>query len=337
MSGIFISYRRDDAAASAGRIYDCLSNYFGPHRVFFDRSTIPPGSDFTLEIEDRVANAEAMVVVLGERWLASVGADGKRRLEDPRDLVRREVEAALARGIPLFPVLVAGARLPAADALPETLRGLCRRNALELAERSFAHDLDCLIEAISSSLSALTPRPEQPSAGSGTHTVVKKVCMLGSFGVGKTSLVRRFVDSIFDDRYLTTVGVKIDKKVVKVGSLRMTLILWDLAGEDEVTPVQLRYLRGAYGYVLVADGLRSGTLDTARELQRRVEDTIGVLPFVLAVNKSDRKNEWQIADEILGPLAKSWPVFETSARIGQGVEEMFRSLAGRLITDGEIR
>ena len=92
----------------------------------------------------------------------------------------------------------------------------------------------------------------------------KKVCVLGAFGVGKTSLIRRYVESIFSDAYLTTVGVKIDKKTLTVGTEPVTLILWDIAGEDEVTPIRMSYVRGAAGYFLVADGMRAETLDVAQ-------------------------------------------------------------------------
>jgi len=96
-----------------------------------------------------------------------------------------------------------------------------------------------------------------------------KICMLGGFGVGKTSLVSRFVSSIFSDRYLTTVGVKIDKKKVSLDSGEMTLMLWDIYGQDEFQTVRDSYLRGATGYLLVADGTRYSTLDTAVVLQKR--------------------------------------------------------------------
>jgi small GTP-binding protein len=161
--------------------------------------------------------------------------------------------------------------------------------------------------------------------------------LLGSFGVGKTSLVRQFVESTFDDRYLTTIGVKIDKKVVVVGTGRVTLMLWDLAGEDEITHLRSPYLRGSSGYILVADGLRSGTLEKAVELRRKVEETIGAVPFVLAVNKADLRNAWQIKDADIAALSKGCPVFETSAKNGQGVDEIFRNLAERLVRGGETQ
>ena len=121
-----------------------------------------------------------------------------------------------------------------------------------------------------------------------TVAVQKKICMLGGFSVGKTSLVKRYVASIFSESYLTTVGVKIDKKTVTLGERVVHLILWDLAGEDDMSSLRMSYLRGSAGYVLVADGTRPATLETALSLRRRVEADYGPLPFALLLNKNDR-------------------------------------------------
>ncbi|MGH9835660.1 MAG: Rab family GTPase, partial [Blastocatellia bacterium] len=99
--------------------------------------------------------------------------------------------------------------------------------------------------------------------------IQKKICLLGAFAVGKTSLVARFVKSIYSDQYITTVGVKVDKKTVKVDDREINLIVWDLAGEDEFQKVQMSYLSGASGYLLIADGTRLNTLETARMLRER--------------------------------------------------------------------
>jgi small GTP-binding protein len=159
----------------------------------------------------------------------------------------------------------------------------------------------------------------------------KKICLLGAFGVGKTSLVRRFVDTIFSDAYLTTVGVKIDKKVVRVETEEMALILWDIAGEDEVAAVRVSYLRGAAGYLLVVDGTRPETLDTAASIQRRITAEIGGVPFFALLNKSDLVEDWAIPPErIEGLEAQGWAFRRTSAKTGLGVEETFQELAARL-------
>ena len=115
----------------------------------------------------------------------------------------------------------------------------------------------------------------------------KKVCVLGAFGVGKTSLVRRYVESIFSDTYLTTVGVKVDKKTLDVGGAPLTLVLWDIAGEDDTTAIRMSYLRGAAGYFLVADGTRPETVEVARFIQARVTAEVGPLPYLLLLNKAD--------------------------------------------------
>src|ERR1700689_1309623 len=99
----------------------------------------------------------------------------------------------------------------------------------------------------------------------------KKICMLGYYGVGKTSLVSQFVNRLFADKYQTTVGVRIDKKAMDVEGHELTLMLWDVAGEEDDAPVNLKYVRGASGYLLVVDGRRRKTLDAALSIQQRVE------------------------------------------------------------------
>ena len=156
----------------------------------------------------------------------------------------------------------------------------------------------------------------------------KKVCMVGSSAVGKTSLVARFVKSIFTEKYLTTVGVKIDKKMVTVAEQEIGLVLWDLNGDDEFQKLQMTYLRGAAGYFLVADGCRQPTLETALDLQQRASSTIGDVPFVLAINKADLRAEWEIDAAAVSALAaRGWRILDTSAKTGQGVEEAFQLLA----------
>ncbi|HUB44497.1 MAG TPA: Rab family GTPase [Acetobacteraceae bacterium] len=159
----------------------------------------------------------------------------------------------------------------------------------------------------------------------------KKICMVGAFSVGKTSLVKRYVQSVFSETYLTTVGVKIDKKTVDVAGRTVNLILWDLAGEDDIASLRMSYLRGAAGYVLVADGTRPSTLDVALSLRERVRTEYGPLPFVLLLNKYDLTDQWEIGDAPLADLrANGWWVRTTSARTGEGVEDAFQHLAATL-------
>jgi small GTP-binding protein len=159
----------------------------------------------------------------------------------------------------------------------------------------------------------------------------KKICMLGGFSVGKTSLVKRYVQSVFSETYLTTVGVKIDKKTVDLDGRAVTLILWDVAGEDDISTVRMTYLRGCAGYVLVADGTRPSTLGVALSLRERVEAEHGSLPFVLLLNKNDLQEQWAISAGELDDLRQAgWSVRASSARTGEGVEDAFRELAVRV-------
>jgi small GTP-binding protein len=158
--------------------------------------------------------------------------------------------------------------------------------------------------------------------------IQKKVCMLGGFAVGKTSLVSQFVSSIFSDKYHTTIGVKIDKKRVALLRGEMELMLWDIYGEDDYQKVRMSYLLGASAYLLVADGTRPETIDVAMTLQQAAEREIGRVPFVLAINKVDLADQWRIERGHLEMVAaKGWKVLRTSAKTGEGVEEAFMILA----------
>jgi small GTP-binding protein len=161
--------------------------------------------------------------------------------------------------------------------------------------------------------------------------IQKKVALLGASGVGKTSLVRRFVDSLFDDHYLSTIGVKVDKKAVRVGGQDVTLMLWDVAGAEERFSVPTSYVRGAAGFLLVVDGTRSETLAVAAEIVEQVGRELGPLPFVLVFNKADLVTEWQLADASLGADAMPVHVVHTSAKTGEGVEDAFNRLAAALV------
>jgi small GTP-binding protein len=163
--------------------------------------------------------------------------------------------------------------------------------------------------------------------------IQKKICLLGGFAVGKTSLVSRFVHSIFSDKYLTTVGVKIEKKSLTLEKEALDLVVWDIYGEDDFQKVRMSYLRGASGYLLVVDGTRKSTLDTALALHEAAVQTIGKVPCVLVINKADLASIWEIDPAAISRLLQSgWRVMQTSAKSGEGVEEAFATL-GRAMLD----
>lgn len=160
----------------------------------------------------------------------------------------------------------------------------------------------------------------------------KKICMLGSFAVGKTSLVRRYVESIYSDAYHTTVGVKIDKKVVQVGAQEVTLVLWDLYGEDEFQKMRWSYVKGASGYLLVADGTRRATFGKALALEEGVRQAVGALPFVFVLNKADLASSWEIDAPMESQLVdKGWDVMRASAKTGENVDAAFHKLTGKML------
>jgi len=160
----------------------------------------------------------------------------------------------------------------------------------------------------------------------------KKICMVGAFATGKTSLVSKFVYSIFSEKYQTTVGVKIDKKTLKVEEQELNLILWDLYGEDEFQKLRTSYLRGLSGYLLVVDVTRKSTLQTAFDLQKRVEEFAGKVPFILVLNKSDLEDEWELdSTSIEAVEERGWTVIKTSAKTGLNVEEIFSTLATKIL------
>ena len=168
-----------------------------------------------------------------------------------------------------------------------------------------------------------------------THNPVviqKKVALVGAPGVGKTSLVRRFVESLFDDRYLTTIGVKVDRKDVKVGDVPLRLMLWDIAGaEDGYIPSS--YIRGAAGYLLVVDGTRPESLQPALDIVAQIDRDLGPLPAVTVLNKCDLADAWCLSPGELTPFnARGTAVVRTSAKTGEGVEDAFLALASRLTT-----
>jgi small GTP-binding protein len=160
----------------------------------------------------------------------------------------------------------------------------------------------------------------------------KKICMLGTLAVGKTSLVRRFIEGFYSDDYHTTIGVKIDKKPLREAGQEVNLVLWDILGEDRFQKVQPSYWRGMSGYLLVVDGTRRNTLDEALALNQRVIDTGLKVPAVLLVNKADLADQWEIGDDRLAQLTQSgWEIMRTSAKTGENVDAAFSRLTLKML------
>ena len=158
----------------------------------------------------------------------------------------------------------------------------------------------------------------------------KKICLIGDFAVGKTSLVARFVNHTFSDKYLTTVGVSIKTKVVEQGDGEsVKLIIWDVAGEDRFSSAAERYLRGANGLLVVADGTRAETLEAADNLTKKTHAMLGEIPTLRLINKADLKTSWVAGVSLTENIeAQSFGgEVATSAKSGLNVEYAFRELA----------
>lgn len=145
---VFLSYRRGDAAGHAGRLTDSLLRHLGSDHVFHDVTAIRPGEDFTAAIDRALDGCDVLLAVIGPGWLAVADTQGRRRLDDPGDYVRQELARALHRGIPVVPVLVSGARLPATADLPADLQGLVRRQAVTLRDETWHADVEHLVESL---------------------------------------------------------------------------------------------------------------------------------------------------------------------------------------------
>jgi len=341
---IFVSYSHKDAGYLADdSMLGFLKGLESDGVEFWSDRQITAGDKWDEEIKDRL-NQTDIALVLVSQWFL-----------DSAYCINTEVSGFLKgcqqRGLIIFPIILSPCEwqahewlknhhfLPGVEeTIEEHYSDPGRRKRLYLKIR---HDLRKQVERVRQSrsknpkattISNVTISSTTQSISVGRDLIQKKICMLGAFAVGKTSLVSRFVKSIYSDEYLTTVGVKVDKKTVMVGSRVVNLILWDLAGDDEAQRIQMSYLRGASGYLLVADGTRRATLDTALRLQQHVVNTYGPIPFALIINKADLTNEWDIDDDALTKLTShGWTVIVSSAKTGQGVEEAFLTLSRKIL------
>ena len=179
MGSIFLSYRREDTEGQAGRLYDDLVSVFGPDSVFMDVAAIQPGRDFRKSIDQSLNSCGVFLCLIGKSWLTAKDISGQRRLDDPADFVRIETGAALKRDIPVIPVLVQGAPAPKGDQLPDDLKELAFRNAVELTHPRWNSDIEVLIKALRPYISQSDPKPEPKRVQRGsTLTVTKSLAVI---------------------------------------------------------------------------------------------------------------------------------------------------------------
>jgi TIR domain len=175
---IFLSYRREDSAAWAGRLHDSLAARFGERNIFQDVVAVQPGEDFTDAIDRALSQSEAALVVIGPRWLTVADAEGARRLDQPDDFVRTELIAALTHELRVIPVLVGGATMPSAAQLPSGLELLAQRQAVSLRDATWHQDLDTLVRALRGEQPATRRRWPLITAGSAVVLIAAVVVAL---------------------------------------------------------------------------------------------------------------------------------------------------------------
>ena len=163
--------------------------------------------------------------------------------------------------------------------------------------------------------------------------IQKKVCMVGMYGTGKTSLVQRFVHSLFSAKYHSTVGVKIDRKTVDLNGTPVNLLLWDVEGRTAEQDIPASYLRGAHAVFYVADGTRRDTFDQLFDLREHARSAAGDVPSIVALNKADLKEQWLLTPADTAKLITAgFHVLSTSAKSGEGVEAAFLQIATSAMT-----
>lgn len=176
----------------------------------------------------------------------------------------------------------------------------------------------------------------KPAEGQALET--RKVCLLGSFGVGKTSLVRRFVHAQFDEAYMSTLGLRIDSKQIRLNNVDVKLMIWDIEGlenldEDGLMASRIgTYIQGTAGIVLVADGTREHTLQIAKQIYVQYHNEGHRVPAVLLLNKVDRINDWALTEQLSEDQHCGLKCFNTSAMTGENVEQAFRYLAEQMVS-----
>tara|TARA_B110000211_G_scaffold1160_1_gene1362 strand:+ start:11548 stop:12042 length:495 start_codon:yes stop_codon:yes gene_type:complete len=161
--------------------------------------------------------------------------------------------------------------------------------------------------------------------------IQKKICLLGASSVGKTSLVKQFVEGIFSEKYLTTIGVKIDKKTITFENEQIQFMLWDMEGNDTYNVFQERYLRGAAAYIIVVDQTRTSSFHEGLDIHTLARQ-VSNCPAVLTVNKNDLPATWNIENHENKVYKDLFDLhFSTSAKTGENVEAMFLALAKLLL------
>lgn len=276
---IFLTYRREETAGHTGRIYDSLAARFGDAGVFMDVD-LEPGVDFVDRITQAVGACQVLVAVIGPRWTSVTGDEGMPRLSDPEDYVRLEVETALRRpDVTVIPVLVAGARMPEPDELPDGLKALGRRNALELSDARWRYDVGRLINALEERVAETraweaAPAPEAPAPTSpGRARPTGRVLLEAALVAGATGFAARWLGELIPTDYESDAAefaTKVLRRTETWALVGAMLAVWITAFRGERGLIARRGLIGLVvgaaagtigGAISAADVLFSGASD----------------------------------------------------------------------------
>jgi tetratricopeptide (TPR) repeat protein len=188
---IFINYRRDDSIGTAGRLHDRLVQAFGRDKLFMDVDHIPAGEDFVGYLNAQVASCDVFLALIGPDWLNAMDESGRRRLDNPDDFVTIEIAAALARNTRVIPVMIEGARMPKAEEVPDSIKALVRRHAVEVRHSQFGRDAEALVAKVREALGGESARLNRRRAGVAAGTLAAAVALFlaGWFGLERAGLV----------------------------------------------------------------------------------------------------------------------------------------------------
>jgi hypothetical protein len=304
MISVFISYRREDSRHQADRLYDHLAKQFGKGRVFKDVDSIPLGLDFREILTERVAGCDVFLAVIGDEWLSIAGQSGTRRLDDPGDYVRIEVEGALSRKIPVIPVLVGNASVPNAEELPESLRELSfRQQLLVRPDPDFHNDMNRLICGIRNVVSATRLGSASSDVAPTRRRPWNKwlIAVTGSlFGLIALGVI---IITIRDkNRRKTKISVPDDSTVVVESTFKNVEIKSSVNGRKEAV--------GPIGPHSVSREAGSPSVDKS---QRPPSDNVGASAFVPLFNGKDLWG-WRL----LGNTKHTWRVLHSGVLEGSG-------------------